>query len=197
MKNRIMCLLLLLSLLVLPVSAAQEGSLLINNADSPATLYVVADQDGKLTEAFTGCGLAAITEETATAENAKLLRTYVQSSHLAGQVLEPTAERQIIFAPLKESWYLVCSNSSPGEFAPFLVQVPTMVGDNQIYHIQATPKEDSQPEQTLPATPVEPEPNIPQTGYLQWPKYLLLTMGGLLVLAGAVLILAGLEERHG
>lgn len=192
MKYRILSIVLLLWLLMLPVSATQQGSLLINNVDASVTCYAVADKAGVLTADFAQCGVSVLSEQ---ADVARLLKTYALDHQLTGQTLTPDDNHEVLFTPMEEGWYLVCSNVSPGEFAPFLMQIPTKVGDNVIYHVQATPKEET-PRETQPGGSGEAEPNIPQTGHIQWPKYLVLVLGGLCVLTGAGMVLLGWEKHY-
>lgn len=192
MKYRILSVVLLLWLLMLPVSASQQGSLLINNVDASVTCYAVADKAGTLTADFAQSGINELSEQ---ADIARQLRAYAQEHQLTGQTLTPDDAHEVLFAAMDEGWYLICSNASPGEFAPFLMQIPTRVGDNVIYHVQATPKEET-PQETQPGGSGGAEPNIPQTGHIQWPKYLLLTLGGLCVLTGAGMVLLGREKRY-
>lgn len=192
MKCRILSLVMLLWLLTLPVSAAQQGSLLINNVDASVTCYAVADKDGVLVSDFAGSGVTTLSEQ---ADLARQLKNYALDNQLVGQTLTPDDAGEVLFTPMDEGWYLVCSNVSPGEFAPFLMQIPTRVGDNVIYNVQATPKEET-PAETQPGGAGEAEPNIPQTGHIQWPKYLLLALGALCVLAGASMTVLGRERRY-
>ncbi len=199
MKRRILSMIaviLLVGLMALPVSAASEGSLLLQKIDASVTLYVVADTEGNLSDAFAACGLDGINTKNATADTAKKLQTYALQNQLAGQTMFPDADRKLLFSSLEERWYLICSNAQPGEFAPFLAQIPTVIGEKTIYHIQATPKTEDTPCQIPPISPVEPNPSIPQTGFIQWPKYLLLGVGGILILFGAIAIVFGREKRY-
>lgn len=195
MKHRIISLLMLLPLLALPVFAAQEGSLQVRNVEASVTCYMVADKDGVPTADFGDCGITEFTEQTATPAAAKQLKEYALNKQLTGKTLTPEDNGEVLFTPLTEAWYLVCSNASPGEFAPFLMQIPTKVGSNLIYHVQATPKEET-PSETQPGGSGGTGGNIPQTGYVQWPKYLLLALGGACVLAGAGMTVLGQEKRY-
>ena len=192
MKCKILSIVLLLWLLILPVSAAQQGSLLINNVNASVTCYPVADKTGVLTADFAQSGVTELSEQ---ADIARQLKIYAQEHQLTGQTLTPNDAHEVLFTSMDEGWYLICSNISPGEFAPFLMQIPTRIGENVIYHVQATPKEET-PQQTQPGGSDEVEPNIPQTGHIQWPKYLLLALGGLCVLMGAGMVMLGREKRY-
>ena len=90
----------------------------------------------------------------------------------------------------------MCSVGEKAEFAPFLVQIPMTIGEKKVYDIQAEPKVDNPPESSTPSQPVDPEPEIPQTGAILWPKYLLLGLGAVLILAGIIEALRGREKEY-
>jgi len=186
----------LLSLLAVPAAAQETGSLSVRNVEYPVALFAVADSQGNLLPDFTGWQKAPLTEQDLTAKNAKALQRYTEEKKIEGSRLEPD-NGQLIYNPLQKGIYLVCSTAEKGEFAPFLVQIPTKIGGKEVYHIQATPKEETDPEPSQPGgDPEKPGEDIPQTGDIQWPKYSLLALGGLLILVGAEEILRGWRQRH-
>ncbi|MBR2311137.1 MAG: hypothetical protein IKA47_11510 [Oscillospiraceae bacterium] len=185
----------LLILLSLPVMAAQTGSLVVRNVKSPAVMYLVADANGVPTQDFAIAITENLTEDRLTPDAARKLQTHAEEKNLSGQTVTPDSSNLITFSLLEEGCYLVCSTAQPGEFAPFLIRVPMTIGDKLVYDIQASPKVDPN-NPNAPGKPVEPQPNIPQTGNIQWPKYLLLILGGVAILAGFVEVLRGREKTY-
>lgn len=196
-KLRIANLILLLCLaLTFPVSAAEAGSLALCNVKSPAVLYRVADEMGTATQAFSSVLTETLTENALTPELARQLQTYAKGQEIPGQTGTPDNSGQISFSILEEGCYLVCSTAEKGEFAPFLIRVPMTIGDKLVYDIQATPKSEIPNDPNAPGKPVDPQPNIPQTGNIQWPKYLLLVLGGAAIIAGFAEVLRGREKTY-
>jgi len=187
---------LILFLLPVSVSAAQTGSLLIQGIHHPVCLYHVGDARGNFTEAFANCGLpSSITDPAA---SAKELQTYVQSNRITGKTGTPEQE-EVFFSPLDEGLYLVCSLHSKGEFAPFLLTIPTVLNGKVVYHVEAKPKVEDIPPEEGSAYPPEAGPSdgeIPQTGISVIPKYALLVSGTLMTLAGLYQVISGKEEEH-
>lgn len=196
-KINLLLALALCLLFALPVSAAQNGSLLIKNITAPAVVYRVADASGALSEGFAGSGLGVLSENTADAAQAKQLQTYAKDHSLAGEEKTPDSAGQVFYSGLTEGYYLVCSTAQPGEFAPFLLRIPMTAGNKVIYDVQAEPKADAPEDPDAPLTPPPLVPQIPQTGYIQWPKYLLLTLGVLFIAAGLLEIFKAREKQNG
>ena len=192
----LLCAVLLSLFLRLPAAAQAEGSLSVCKVDEPVVLFHVADSQGNIQPDFTGWRKEPLEEKDLTAKNAKKLQEYTKKKDLEGDLLEPEEEK-VTFAPLEKGVYLVCSPAQKGEFAPFLVRIPTVIGEKEVYHIQATPKEETDPDPTQPGSdPEKPDDDIPQTGNIQWPKYLLLGLGGLLILVGMEEILRGRRKGN-
>lgn len=187
---------LLMVLLVAPVFAQTQGSLEIRSIQKATVLYQVADQNGVPTADFAGIQETNLTEADLTPQLAQKLRSFVQEQDIAGQTLTPNDEGVVRYAPLEQGVYLICSTAQPGEFAPFLVRIPMTIGGQPIYDIQAEPKTEDPDGPFSPQDPDTPQPDIPQTGNILWPKYLLLILGSLAILAGFVQILRGREKRY-
>lgn len=186
---------LLCVLLVFPVSAARTGSLQIDNVHAPVVLFPLADAQGVLTDSFSAAS-EPLTAENTGADQAKKLQKYAGEKGLSGQEMTPDASGQTRYSQLEAGYYLVCSQAQPGEFAPFILRIPMTVADRVIYDVQAQPKAERPEEPESPTTPLPLQPVIPQTGFIQWPKYLLLTLGAVCVAAGLFEAVRGREKRY-
>lgn len=198
-KTRKISLLLAVALCLvtaLPVSGAQTGSLLIQKITAPTALYRVADAQGVLEEPFRAALTGELTEQTADAAQAKQLQQYVKEKAISGQEKMPDDKGEVFYPGLAEAYYLVCSLAETGEFAPFLLQIPLRSGDKILYDIQAEPKSEPPADPDDPSSPPPLQPQIPQTGFIQWPKYLLLALGAVCVAAGLIEALRGREKQH-
>ncbi len=201
MKRRICNLLLtavLCLLLAVPVCAAEQGSLLLKEVEHPAEIFVVADAQGIPTGAFADT-VEKLTRNDLTPAAAKVFYERVQSAKPSGVTVAADQSKKIFFSSLEEGWYLVCSKGEQAEFAPFLVAIPMRINSQSVYAVEAEPKVDSPvtpPTSSKPSTPVTPEPNIPQTGVIQWPKYVLLILGAAAIGVGLVQVIAGQEKRY-
>lgn len=198
--KRISCCLLLAAMLCLllsfPVFAAQTGSLLLKNISAPVTLFPVADARGALNASFSGALAEPLNQTNANAATAKAFQKYAKEKALSGQEKTPDEFKQVFYDQLQEGYYLVCSQAEPGEFAPFLLQIPMTVGDKTIYNVQAEPKAQQPGDPDGPSAPPPLQPVIPQTGHIQWPKYLLLILGAVCIAAGLFEGFRGREKRH-
>lgn len=176
----------LVAMLALPVAAQQTGSLLVKKIYSPVTLYCVADDQGNWSQDFAGAVTGELNDETANAAMAKALQNKAREKNLSGQEKTPDGACQVFYEQLEKGYYLVCSQAQPGEFAPFILQIPMTVADKTIYNVQAEPKNEGPSDPDDPGSPPPLQPVIPQTGHIQWPKYLLLALGVLFIIAGTV-----------
>lgn len=180
----------------LPVSGAQTGSLLIQKITAPTALYRVADAQGVLEEPFQAALTGELTEQTADAALAKQLQQYVKDKNISGQEAIPDDKGEVFYPGLAEGYYLVCSLAEKGEFAPFLLRIPLRSGDKILYDVQAEPKSETPADPDGPGSSPPLQPVIPQTGFIQWPKYLLLALGAVCVAAGLIEALRGREKRY-
>lgn len=180
--------------LAFPVSAAQTGSVAVANVKHSVVMYPVADKSGAATPDFTKALSQPLTQEDLTPETAKKLKAYAETNKIKGKTPTPDGAKEVSFNSLEEGYYLICSTAEKGEFAPFLVRIPMTIGQKLVYDIKATPKSE------LPGAPsgkpIQLKPNIPQTGFIQWPKYLLLILGGAAIIAGFVQVLRGREKTY-
>ena len=183
-------------LTALPVSGAQTGSLLIQKITAPTALYRVADAQGVLEEPFLAALTGELTEQTADAAQAKQLQQYVKEKAISGQEEMPDGKGEVFYPGLAEGYYLVCSLAEKGEFAPFLLRIPLQAGDKIIYDVQAEPKSGPSADPDNPSSLPPLQPQIPQTGFIQWPKYLLLALGVVCIAAGLAEIFRGREKQY-
>lgn len=197
--KRMICKLLVLTALclfcVVPVSGAQQGSLLLTKVEKQVMLFPVADEQGIPNEDFAGT-VENLTISDLTPEVAKKLYQHVQDRELSGEVGTPNNIKEVFFADLERGWYLVCSMGQTPEFMPFLISAPMTIGDKTVYNITAEPKLQSPFEPSQPGGSEKPQPNIPQTGANLWPQYLLLILGGVSIFLGLVEVIRGREKRY-
>ena len=192
---RLVALAAVLMLLRLPVCAANVGSLQITKAKEPVLVYAVADATGVATTEFAPKLTQTLSQEQLTPALARELFDYAKENQLQAKQLQP--ENSVTTCEnLELGYYLVCSTVTPGEFAPFLIGIPMTIGDKAVYDIHAEPKVGTGDRPSQPAEPIQPQPNIPQTGNILWPKYLLLTLGAVAILAGFVQVLRGREDAY-
>ena len=157
-KHKLICLFLVSLCLLLnciTASAANTGSLRILDVEKPVTLYHVADLDGNRTETFRRAPKADLLDETANAKNAKKYQRYVRWNQIAGWEAAPDATGQILFSPLEEGIYLVCSPEK--EFDPFFLRMPTKINSTVQYDIEAKPKGEPPTEPSEPTKPTWPD----------------------------------------
>ncbi len=177
-------------LLSVTVFAQQSGSLLLKNIQHSVALYPVADGEDRLNAAFQNAQVD-LSDPTKAVENARQLEKYVLENHIAGEIKTPDTAQQVLYSNLEKGCYLVCSQADPSDFAPFLVWIPTTLGQESIYDVQADPKTEDPADPEDATQPTTPEPNIPQTGIVQWPKYALLALGGAAILFGGAEMIRG------
>ena len=198
MKRQIRNLLLAAALCLLfavPVLAAQQGSLLLTKVEKPVMLFSVADSQGIPTADFAGT-VETLTQNDLTPAMAKKLYQHAQDLELSGKTGTADENQEVFFASMEEGWYLVCSTAETAEFAPFLICLPMTIGEKTVYNIQAEPKVDSPTDPTGPSGYVDIQPNIPQTGAILWPKYLLLLLGAVAIAAGLIEVVRGREKKY-
>ena len=85
--------------------------------------------------------------------DARILSDFVAENELAGWELSAEATGEVLFEPLEEGMYLVCSLSPQMEFMPFLVRIPMKIYGNTVYHVLAEPKKDPTPDTPTPPSP--------------------------------------------
>ncbi len=193
--GNIFFLLVICVLLAVPVSAAPLGSLLLKNLENTVVLYPVADENGVPAGDFAGA-VDRLTQNHLTPVMAKRLSERISDKNTGGTSLSPDPQGEITFSSLEEGWYLAVSGGDTPEFAPFLVAIPMIINGESVYDLEAEPKVESPVTPPTAPTPEKPQSNIPQTGAILWPKYLLLIVGALLVTVGVVDATAGRGKRY-
>lgn len=110
----------------------------------------------------------------------KLYR-YTQSETLIGTTVIIGGDGKVTFDGLQPGLYLLSQPTAPegySKVSPFLVSLPVLRDGVYVYEVDASPKTELEP---LPTEPQEPD--IPQTGQLNWPIPVLVVAGlGFMVL---------------
>lgn len=213
MKRRIISALgalLLLSVLIIPVSAAvpdtsRTGSISATMTydgetvpGGTLTLYRVAEVniDGadygyRYVEPYTDCGISLA--DISAASTAADLARYTVQNRVRGETKRINAAGQISFTDLQTGLYLLMQyNAAEGFYpmAPFLVSIPGVTDGVYIYDVNASPKLDLEPaipttQPTRPSRPTKPTgPSLPQTGQTNWPVPVMAAAGMLMVALG-------------
>lgn len=151
-KNRIVWItgVLLCLLAIFPASAAKTGTLKLyieDESNLSVSLYAVADKTGRLKGGFSHSGLTAedILDTRLSDENAALLARYAKERNLPPWSKTTDTRGNVTFAGLPEGCYLILTPADTPPFDPFLVFVPTVVGNQFLYEITAEPKSDHPP----------------------------------------------------
>lgn len=186
-------------LLTVPAAAAETGSLEVVGISEGIQLYSVLDSDARPAPKFAEAGELLAMTDSAPAEAARLLAEYALDHDCPSVEAKPDRSGSVFYQDLSEGVYLVSSDGK--EFAPFLVKIPTELDGKTVYHLEAKPKIDDDPEETEPATETVPaaesvptDTAIPQTGINRIPKYLLMGLGTGLTLLGLYEMLRGRED---
>lgn len=161
------------------------------------TVYQVADlyeEDGdysfRYLDAYSG---VATQPKELTAALAAELAGYTAQKSIQGTAKQIDAQGKITFSDLKLGLYLVVQTSAAEGYSavsPFLVSVPNMKEGACVYNVDASPKVELEPSPAQTTTPTEAttvptKPNggkVPQTGQMNWPVPILVSLG--LVLFG-------------
>lgn len=117
--------------------------------------------------------------DTEYTQDAQSLAQVIRATERTGVIMEVDPRGEVDFLNLKPGSYLLMQEQSSQGYLPmkpFCVRIPLRIGNEQIYHIEATPK----------LEPI-PENQLPQTGQVILPIWGL--MGGGLVLVALGLLL--------
>ncbi len=169
------------------------------------TLYrvgAVAEEDGNVTFVPTGdfadCGLdfAHLNGELTAA-----LAELAQGKEGLTQTVDGQGRTK--FENLELGLYLIVQQeAAPGyqKAAPFLVSVPYLEDGTYRYEVEAGPKveleKEPEPTQTEPPVPTKPDdPQLPNTGQLDWPIPVL-AISGLAILVLGWFLRFGKKEKH-
>ena len=208
MKKRLLtllCVIVLLSALAVPAAAAepvdmnQKGSLSLTMtyrgkavAGGKLTIYrvaeVVCDEHGNYSfrylPAYQDCEISL--ENLNNSRLADALADIVKKDKLTGTKKTIDNKGKVTFTNLELGLYLVVqTTAAPGytKIDPFVVSVPGQADGRYVYDVDATPKMDLEPEPTDPP-PTKPSGKLPQTGQMNWPVPVLLSVGLLCFLGG-------------
>lgn len=189
---------LLWLLLCIPtVSAAENGSLEVKGVTETVELYQLLDQNGNPAGSFTGAGELLQEVRTSPVTAARKLADYAGAQNWVPAETTPDQTGSVNYENLPLGMYLVCSTG--GDFAPFLLEIPTVINGKTVYQIEAKPKLEEPPAETVPPTSQpapsgNPDPAIPQTGVSVIPKYALMCLGTAITLWGLLEMLRGRED---
>ncbi len=166
------------------------------------TLYRVADLDAEggyvLTREFMGSGVA-LTGPIDNAMSQKLM-DYAIQQNIPGETKTVGNSGTVTFGPLEVGLYLVVQKKSADGFQkikPFPVSIPTLVDEQIIYDVDASPKTELTPKPTDPTEPTKPtNPNLPQTGQINWPVPVMTALGIGFVALGLFLCFARKKGKY-
>ena len=204
----ILCAALMISMLVMPASAAggvdmdREGSISLTMRyrgkvvpGGSLTLYRVADvteDDGNygycFVEEFAGCGLSL--ENPSSAKLAKELKDYAKQESISGTTKTIDRNGKVTFDKLEVGLYLLEQKEAASGYSavsPFLVGVPGKTDGVYVYDVDAAPKLSIRPAETTAPTTAPTKPtssDLPQTGQTNWPVPALAALGLLFILTG-------------
>jgi len=142
-------------------------------------------------------------EKLDTPETAKLTWDAVNQAKLEGH-REMITDGKVSFSDLEPGLYLVAQEEACAGYSslsPFLITLPRLEDGEPQYDVTAKPKveleplptESTQPTETEPTVPDDPE--LPQTGQLNWPIPVLSVGGACLFMLGWILRY-GKREHH-
>lgn len=213
----VICILLLLSVLTVNVSALEEpdasrtGSISITMTYQGTTvsggfltLYHVAEVqeenggDYSFRLIYEDCPVSL--DRLNDAATALALANYVAEREISGTKLPIGQDGTIQFEALELGLYLLVQQDAAegfGAINPFLVSVPVYQDGSYLYEVDASPKVGLTP--TKPDDPPSddpPPPDLPQTGQLQWPIPVLAIGGLLMVVFGICLRVCGRKKDH-
>lgn len=148
------------------------------------------------TDAFSGCDLSLA--DLQNHEIAQSLADYALANGVTGAeiVLDEAGSATISIPAGELGLYLLVQTQAGEGYAPvkpFLVSVPSYADGKYLYEVDAAPKislekaEETEPT-TLPTEPeTDPDPQLPQTGQLNWPVPVMAISGMILLLTGWLL----------
>lgn len=227
-------LVLIFSMLILPVSALDvdfdrvgsiTATMVYEGEPVPGgtlTIYRVADiaPNGQSVfsyeEGYAQCGIPL---DDLDADTASELAAYTQKQSMNGHTKRIDENGIVQFENLELGLYLLIQQEAPNgyyEVLPFLVAIPGQSDGAYIYDIHSEPKQNPEPESSVPTETTEPtgptdssestvpsettepsapsypekpsEPELPQTGQTDWPVPILAVTGFFLLCSGVVLM---------
>ena len=129
-----------------------------------------------------------LSEKNLTPELAKELAGMVKAS---GGIKPSSLDNGVVtFDGLELGLYLIVQTktlSGYEKITPFLVSVPLWDKDHYLYEISVSEKFELKKAPSTPDSPDKPGDTLPQTGQVNWPVPVLLTLGLVLIVSGATL----------
>ena len=115
--------------------------------------------------------------------------------------IEKVEEGRALFTDLPIGLYLIVQETAAYGYShlePFLISVPYMVDGQYQYNVTAAAKSslEKEPEPTDPPPTVPEDPNLPQTGQLNWPIPLMAVVGFGLFVVGWILMFGKKREKY-
>ncbi len=153
----------------------------------------VSEQDGKYSftpvDAFADCD--ANFSDVQSSELAAELQGYAEKHEITGTTKNIGSDGTAVFSDLELGLYLLVQHDAADGYnraVPFLISVPNVEDGRYVYDVNAAPKVELEKEMETDPPPKEPEdPKLPQTGQLNWPIPVLVTLGLLLFSCGWIL----------
>jgi hypothetical protein len=142
---------------------------------------------------FSRIGDDALLEDVESTEAIDALMSYYEENKTQHEFEAKTvsvAEGKAMFENLSTGLYLVFQEEAAAGYTKmnaFLVGLPYMENDDYIYHVDASMKPELKREPQVVPPPTPPDPDIPQTGQLNWPIPVLVCSGLILVAFGLLL----------
>lgn len=117
------------------------------------------------------------------------LKGYAEKHEITGTTRSIGSDGTAVFANLELGLYLLVQHDAAEGYnkaVPFLIGVPNAEDGAYVYDVNASPKVELEKEtQPVPPEPTTPtDPTLPQTGQLNWPIPVLVTLGLLLFSLG-------------
>lgn len=153
---------------------------------------------------FSGCRVDL--NGTLSAATARKLASYADAQSIPGVTVSLGQDGRASFPDLGPGLYLLVQEEAGKGFLninPFVISIPTVIGDAVYYDVDASPKAAPEPLPTDPTDPTDPTkptdppnpPGLPQTGQLNWPVPVLALCGTILVIMGLFLCF-GRRKKH-
>lgn len=141
-------------------------------------------------DAFADCDVDF--KEVQSSDLAGKLQDYAEKHEITGTTKPVGSDGTAVFANLELGLYLLVQNDAAKGYnkaVPFLIGVPNIQDGAYVYDVNASPKVELEKEgESVPPPPTTPtDSKLPQTGQLNWPIPVLVTLGLLLFSCGWLL----------
>lgn len=117
------------------------------------------------------------------------LENYVSRNKILGEECKSDDNGQVTWSNMDLGIYFLTNTVVTDEYtkvSSFCVTIPSLIGENYIYDVQATPKST----EVIPKPPTPEPPPMPQTGQVWWPLPVLVTFGCCFIGIGVI------KKRH-